>query len=181
MWRRRSRSLHDDATLGTGHHRFPIRRCLLRGQRQRRSATKFDEPQLVPQLAFSLLFIHVFIQVVQYVVQDQVVAVLVLRLEKDVSIYFALIFLSRSKSNTNIETLLWLKKVYHVFHKLGPVSAHSLDSLENVNFSMLNDLFYACVGGTIDPATTPAIGRDHSYWSVVRSLPPSLNHIHELY
>lgn len=89
MWRRRSRSLHDDATLGTGHHRFPIRRCLFRGQRQRCSATKFDEPQLVPQLAFSLLFIHVFIQVVQYVVQDQVVAVLVLRLEKNVSRYIS--------------------------------------------------------------------------------------------
>lgn len=80
-----------------------------------------------------------------------------------------------------IETLVWFKEVYHVFHKLGPVPSHSFNGLENVNFSMLNDLFYACVGGTIDPATTSAIGRDHSYWSVVRSLPPSLNHIHEFY
>lgn len=80
-----------------------------------------------------------------------------------------------------IAVLLWFKEVYHVFYKLGPVSAHSFDCLENVNLSVLNDLLYARVGGTIDSATTSAVGRDHSYWSVVRSLSPSLNHIHEFY
>lgn len=59
--------------------------------------------------------------------------------------------------------------------------AHSFDSLENVNLPVLNDLFYARIGRTIDTATAPAIGRYHSHRSVVRSLPPSLDHIHELH
>lgn len=87
--RRRPRRLDDDATLGTGYDRFSVRRCLLRGQWQRCSSTEFDEPQLVPQLAFSLLFIHVFVQIMQHVVQDQVVTVLVFRLERNVEQIFS--------------------------------------------------------------------------------------------
>lgn len=49
-------------------------------------------------------------------------------------------------------------KMYHVLDELGSMSAYSFHSLENVDLAMLNDLFYARVSGTIDPATTSTIG-----------------------
>lgn len=73
------------------------------------------------------------------------------------------------------------KCTYHILYKLWPMSAHSFDSLENVNLPVLNDMFYTGIGSTIDSATAPAVGRYHSHRSIVRSLPPSLNHIHELH
>lgn len=48
--------------------------------------------------------------------------------------------------------------MYHVFDKLRSVSAHGLDSLEDIDFPVLNDLLYARVSGTIDPATTSPVG-----------------------
>lgn len=89
----------------------------------------------------------------------------------------------KKKFTLNIYCNFIIRKesTYHIFDKLGPMSAYSFDSLKNVNLPVLNDLFYARVGGTIDSATASAVRRYHSHRSVVRSLPPSLDHIHELH
>jgi hypothetical protein len=69
----------------------------------------------------------------------------------------------------------------NVFHQLWSVTPNRLDSLENVDFTMLNDLLDASVGSAVDSASRLAISGDDDNWAVVRFLPPSLNHIHELY
>ena len=52
---------------------------------------------------------------------------------------------------------LWSPNIYHVLHKLGPMSTNCFYCLEDVHFSMLNNLFYTSISCTIHTTTTTAI------------------------
>lgn len=69
----------------------------------------------------------------------------------------------------------------NVFHQLRPMTSNRFDGLENVNFTMLNDLLDASIGGAVDSAARLAVSGDDDNGSIVCFLPPSLNHVHELY
>lgn len=55
----------------------------------------------------------------------------------------------------NFSALIW--RPYNVFHQLWSVTPNRLDSLENVDFTMLNDLLDASVGSAVDSASRLAI------------------------
>lgn len=79
------------------------------------------------------------------------------------------------------EQIIAVLVLSQVLYKLWPMPPDSLDSLEYIDLSVLDNLLDASVCRAIDTASADAVGRYDDDRTVIAALAPSLDHIHQLH
>lgn len=69
----------------------------------------------------------------------------------------------------------------HVLDVFWAMSADGSNGLEDVHFSVLDDLLDASVGGAVDSAAGAPVRGHDAHGAVVCSLAPSFHHVHQLH